>query len=188
MPRSSRMFSAPQPVPYWEREGEEWEITVLPVSINLGHRASGGNAPGSFSLWVALDQDCCWGSLSLPPILTPTLPLLLSCLQSSLLHRSCTISVFVSQGLTYWQHQLSTSTTKTSKSLKRHSCWLDHFVVGLGLFMRSWYHHHIYPWGADGLENTGCMCVCVHMQHSLCMEWFMDMCTISIVTDRKLSF
>lgn len=62
-----------------KREGEEWEITVLPVSVNLGHRASGGNTPGSFSLWVTLDQDCCWGSLSLPPIPTPPLPLLLYC-------------------------------------------------------------------------------------------------------------
>lgn len=50
-----------------EREGEKWEITVLPASLNLGHRASGGNTPGSFSLWVTLGQDCCWGSLALSP-------------------------------------------------------------------------------------------------------------------------
>ena len=33
------------------REGErEREITALPASPNLGHRASGANMPGSFSL------------------------------------------------------------------------------------------------------------------------------------------
>lgn len=33
-----------------DREGEKREITVLPACLNLGHRASGGNTPGSFSL------------------------------------------------------------------------------------------------------------------------------------------
>lgn len=55
-----------------EREGEKWEIIALPASLNLGHRASGGNKPGSFSLWVTVGQDCCRGSLLLshPPTLT----------------------------------------------------------------------------------------------------------------------
>lgn len=38
-------------------EGEEWEITLFPVSVNLGHRASGGNTPGSFSPWVTAGGD-----------------------------------------------------------------------------------------------------------------------------------
>lgn len=38
-------------------EGEEWEITLFPVSVNLGHRASGGNTPGSFSPWVTAGRD-----------------------------------------------------------------------------------------------------------------------------------
>lgn len=50
-----------------EREGEKWEIIALPASLNLGHRASGGNKPGSFSLWVTVGQDCCGGSLLLFP-------------------------------------------------------------------------------------------------------------------------
>lgn len=52
-----------------EREGEKWEIIALPGSLNLGHRASGGNKPGSFSLWSTVGQDCCGGiSPPFPPI------------------------------------------------------------------------------------------------------------------------
>lgn len=150
-------FSSRQPVPHWVKEAEEWEITVLPASLNLGHRASGGNMPGSFSLWVTLGQRTAAGDFSLPPTLTPSLPpFRYYCIISSvpLLYYSCIILVYASlkdkiftvllMTTTPWKDQNQQSISPSfnllynlvlgTKTSLLHRCWFSKMVHLTNIF------------------------------------------------------
>lgn len=149
-------FSSRQPVPYWVREAEEWEITVLPASLNLGHRASGGNMPGSFSLWVTLGQRTAAGDLSLPPTLTlslPPFPYYCNISAVLLLYYSCIILVYASLKDKIFTALLMTTTPwkdQNQQSISPSFNLLYNLVLGnktplyLDVDFQKWYTYPTY--------------------------------------------